>query len=472
MNMFNDLREALNKLPDGALDNRIRQIALQRRQLDAEFAAAIRVADRRQLGALDGHRTINSYLRATLNCSNTRASRLRSQAQAVDDIDGLGNAWLTGRIGTSQVTRFAVLNNNRRVRDRLPEFAPLLLDNAEQLSYSEFSQCVDRFVAHADQDGAHDARDDAIKHGDAHIAHVGGMIDITAHGGDGLTTQELITIHQRFTQAEYHTDLETRRAQHGDTAEQHPLPRTTAQRRFDALVTIFKRAAGAENLGSTSDPLVNIVIDANTWAQILTASGLTPTTTLDGRPVDPFTQPNDLLNELTRSPKSLTNLHCQTTSGVVLHPHDVLRAALAGHIRRVIIDTAGVTINMGRRRRLFDGPAREAARILILRCEHPGCELPADHCDIDHANEWANGRQTNQHNSRIRCSTHNTDKTKHQWQSKRATNGRTYTIRTNGTIMLPIGTTPPTFPHDPDHPDDIDHLTKLARQRTAALRAA
>ena len=301
--MFNDLFERLAELPDAALDRRIREIELQRRRLDAEFAAAVRIAEQRQLGAVDGHRTINSYLRATLNCSSTEASRLRSQARAVDDIGGLGDAWSAGHIGDSQVARLAVVNGNRRVRDRLGEFAPILLDHAEQLPYSEFAQCLDRFVTLADQDGAHDGRDDALEHRDAHISHVGSAVDITAHGGDGLTAAELIAIHQRFTDAEYQADLEARRSEHGDAAEQHPLARTTAQRRFDALVTIFRRAAGAEGLGTTGDPLVNVVIDANTWGRVLAESGLAPTTSLDGRPIDPFTgltRPGDLLDRTRR----------------------------------------------------------------------------------------------------------------------------------------------------------------------------
>jgi hypothetical protein len=300
------------------------------------------------------------------------------------------------------------------------------------------------------------------------------MVDITAHGGDGLTTAELMAIHQRFVEAEYQADVELRRAEFGDAADQHPLPRTSGQRRFDAFVTIFRRAACAEGLGSTGDPLVNVVIDAATWARVLARSGLAPTTSLDGRPIDPFTglsRPSDLLDELDVSPQSLNDLRCETGNGVPLHPHDVLRAALAGHVRRVVVDAAGVAIDMGRRRRLFEGPAREAAKLLLLRCEHPGCELAADLCDVDHADEWADGGATDQHNSRIRCGGHNVDKTRRRWRSRRATNGRTYTIRSDGTIMLPVGVRPPTFPND-DDPDDVRHQTKLARQRAAALQAA
>lgn len=475
--MFETLRTELTELPDSALDDRIRELALESRRLEAELATAITVAENRRLGNDDGHHTINSYLRATLNCSSIRAGRLRSQARAVDQIDGLGEAWLTGKIGVSQVGRFVDVNGNRRVRDRVAEFAPILLDNAEQLPYSDFSLCVDRFVVGADEDGAHDARDDAIEHRDAHVSDVAGSVGITAHGGDPLTTAELIAVHGRFTEAEYQADLEARRDQYGDDADQYPLGRTAGQRRFDAVVTMFRLAADAEGLGTTSDPLVNIVIDADTWARILAQSGLAPITTLDGQPIDPFTglaRPDDLLDELAMSPESLADRRCETTNGVTLHPHDVLRAALAGHIRRVVVDAAGVTVDMGRRRRLFDGPARQAAKLLVRRCEHPGCELPADLCDVDHADEWSDGGPTDQSNSRVRCNTHNVDKTKHRWRSRRATNGRTYTIRSDGTIMLPVGVRSPTFPDedDVDDPAHIEHLARLARRRLAALSAA
>ena len=68
--MFSEVLESLVEMPDRALDERIREIELQRRRLDAELAAAIAVADHRQLPAVDGHRSVNAYLRATLNCSS------------------------------------------------------------------------------------------------------------------------------------------------------------------------------------------------------------------------------------------------------------------------------------------------------------------------------------------------------------------------------------------------------------------
>lgn len=477
--MFSDVLEGLVDLPEAVLDDRIRALELERRRLDAELAAAISVADHRQLPAVDGHRTINAYLRATLNWSDTEASRFRSLARAVDHLDGLGDAWHAGHIGISQAVHFGRLHGNRRVREHLPEFMGALLDHAEQLPHRDFVACVDRFTTLADADGAHTDRDDAVEHRDAHINTVGGTLDVTAHGGDGVTAAEMIAIHQRFTEAEYQADVDARRAAFGDDADQQPLSRTGRQRRFDALVAIFRRAAAADGVGTTADPLVNIVIDHTTWAKMSATSGLAPDADLDGQPIDPFTgltHPDQLLDDLVNSPDDLLTRRCETTSGVAVHPHDVLRAALAGHIRRAVIGSDGVVIDLGRRQRLFTGSARDAAKLLIRHCEHPGCTLPVECCDVDHAEEWANGGHTNQTNGRIRCGSHNNDKTRQQWRSKRATNGHTYTIRTDGTIMLPVGTRPPTFPDNDDDndddPADIEHLIDLARQRLAALTAA
>ena len=463
--MFDELLTELMELSDDALDARIRDNELERRRLDAELAAAITVADHRGLPAVDDHRSINAYLRATINCSSGEASRLRSLARAVDRVDGLGEQWLAGRFGASQAGRLAAVYGNRRVRDRLPEFAPMLIDDAERLPYSEFDVCVDRFVAQADADGAHDSRDDAIEHRDAHVSEVAGMVDIAAHGGDGVCTAELIAIFERFAEGEYRADLRVRRDEFGDDADQQPLPRTARQRRFDAITTIFRTAAGATGVGSVADPLVNIVIDAGSWSRLLAATGLIP-----GADAMQVADPS-LLTELLGSPVPLSERRCETSTGIQVHPHDVLRAALAGHVRRVVVDPAGVVIDMGRRKRLFTGAAREAATLLLRRCEHPGCELTADRCDVDHAVEWVDGGTTDQSNSGIECGRHNVTKSKRRWRTERAADGRRYTIRPDGSIMLPVGVRPPTFPDD-DSDDDADELRRIARAVVAAAPAA
>jgi hypothetical protein len=465
--MFDDLLSDVMELTNSELDERIRANEMERRRLDAEQAALIAVADHRTLYADDEHRSINAYLRATLNCSWGEASRLRTVARAVDGIDGLGDALLSGRFGVSQVAQFTKLHGNRRVRDKLPAAVPLLLEHAEVLPFRDFVACVDRFAQLADADGAHDGRDDAVENRIASVVDVGGTVDITARGGDGVISAELIAIFDQFCEAEYRNDLEARRGLHGPGADEHPLPRTARQWRFDAMVSIFRTAAAAGKVGSAAQPLVNIVIDAASWARLMVAAGLAPHA--ESGVVDPA-----VIADLVHGDVPLQDRRCETSTGIQLHPHDVLRAALSGHVRRVVVDSAGVVIDLGRRQRLFTGAARDAAKLMVMHCEHPGCDLPAEWCDVDHQVEWAAGGATDQSNAGIQCGRHNVAKTRRRWRTRRSITGRNYTIRPDGTIVLPVGVRQPVFPSDDDDPDvqapdEVTRLEHIARRRAAAL---
>lgn len=470
--MFADLIERLVGLSDWEQVENLRALELQRRALDAEMAAAIAVADQHGVSAGDGHRSMTAMLRAELNWSTSDAARFSSISRAVDQIPGLGDAWATGKFGQSQVREIAKVHGNRRVRDELHRVAPLVLDHAETLPHSDFVMTLTHFVQLADQEGAHKDRDENIEHRNANVVDVGGSLNVRAHGGTGLISDEMISIFDRFCHAEYEADVAARLAEHASDAENHPLPRSAGQRRFDAFVSVFRTANGAADVGAPPAFVVNITTDAATFGRMLRDAGLTPRTSLDGVPVDPFTgleRPVDLIAEMLDAPGGLTRLRCETSNGVPLHTHDVLRAALAGHVRRSIIDARGVTINHGRKQRLFTGPAREAAKLLIRHCEHPGCELPVDWCEVDHMVEWIDKGETVQSNGGIECRGHNLEKHRRKWRTERADNGRSYTFREDGTIMLPVGAREPEFDELLDDPDEMARTTQLARAR---LRAA
>ena len=58
-------------------------------------------------------------------------------------------------------------------------------------------------------------------------------------------------------------------------------------------------------------------------------------------------------------------------------------AAPLGRIRRVVFDSAGVVVDAGRLRRLFDGAMRDLMRLHSPTCIFPGCNRPATWCQID-----------------------------------------------------------------------------------------
>jgi len=115
--------------------------------------------------------------------------------------------------------------------------------SSHRLPYSDFTTAVDHFVSLADIDGAHDDRDGNVEGRSAAVLDVGSSMHISATGGDALTTAEMIAIHDHYCELEYRRDVQERRSEHGDDAEHHALRRSIKQRRFDALVAIFRSAA-------------------------------------------------------------------------------------------------------------------------------------------------------------------------------------------------------------------------------------
>jgi hypothetical protein len=193
------------------------------------------------------------------------------------------------------------------------------------------------------------------------------------------------------------------------------LARTDSQRRFDALANIFRDAAGCRGSAVGPKPIVNMVISETLFEDLL-AEAVTGT-----RP--------------RRSPAELLESRCETSAGVPLDPRTVLAASLIGHVRRVVIDSASVVIDYGRRSRLFTGAAREAVTLLERRCVWPGCLVPAGRCEIDHTIDWTLLGPTSPHNGGPDCDRHNRWKQRgyHQWRDP---DGRWHTYRPDGTEIL------------------------------------
>ena len=362
----------------------------------------------------------------------------------------------------------------------------MLLELAERYCYDDFVIALGRFEMLADTDGAHRDRDAHIAGRNVNVATVGGELHLDANGGDPLVNDELQAIFHRFCEHEFRTDAAARRAEHGDDASGKPLARTHGQRSYDAFVDMLRRANAHldtdTNAPAAPTPLVNLVVDHRTMALVLADAGLAPTTTLAGDPIDPFTglpahATGDLLADLVADPDAFARMHCETANGTPLHPHDVLRAALAGHIRRVVVDAQGVVIDMGRKARLFTGAAREAAKLLVRRCDHTGCDLPEDFCEVDHVTEWVDHGTTDQINAGVDCGHHNREKHRRKFTRRRSIHGQSYTIRPDGSIILPVGTRPPTFPDETDDhaadggADDVLEIARQTRRARARLRA-
>ncbi|HWM19894.1 MAG TPA: HNH endonuclease signature motif containing protein, partial [Ilumatobacteraceae bacterium] len=273
--------------------------------------------------------------------------------------------------------------------------------------------CVRRWEMLADADGAHRDSEAAVERRTATVMEFDGVLHLDARGG-AVHAASMVEIFQRFCDAEFATDVAWVRDRFGEEAPHGLMPRSDRQRRFDALLAIFEAAAVAPVDGQAPEPVVNIVVDQVTYETHMARRRLIPT-------------PKDLPDV------SIVDRRCETTSGILLDPDDVIAAALAGRVRRVVFDSAGVVIDMGRKSRLFAGAAREAVLMQSSRCIWPGCCLPSGRCQADHSDEWvAHDGATRPGNGAPLCGRHNRWKNR-GFRTRRDDNGHWHTYRPDGT---------------------------------------
>lgn len=440
--MFERLISEMATQSSAELDEIIAEAELARRSAETRLAAAAAVIASRGSFRDDGHRSMRSYLKGTLNCSGAQATRIRRRADLLNHHAAVGEALMAGHIGIDQVDRLAGAHAHPRAGGQFADFAPLLLDAAEQLEFDDFDTAVKHFINQADADGAFDTQRFHEEHRTASVREADGIVSVFASGGDPQAAVEMARIFELAVQAEVERDFETRRADYGDDALAHPLPRNDAQRKFDALHQIFMSWATVPAGGTTPEPLVNIVIDHVSAGHLLAGHGLSDGPNLFDIDDDVFAT----------TEADLTNRRCQTTTGSPVHADVALRAMITGRIRRAVVDAESVVIDFGRTKRLFTGRARDAAQLLVTSCTHRGCDVPATLCDVDHRLEWNRDHgRTDQANAMPLCGSHDRWKHANSIRSRRAANGRLYLIRPDGSTILPVGAREPAWAESSPH---------------------
>ncbi len=308
----------------------------------------------------------------------------------------------------------AARHANPRVGHRLVDALPTLLEHAQHLPDAAFKCSVRRWEALADVDGAHQGHDAADANRSAHAVIVGDRFHLDATAGV-IAGTSIVEILRHFEQAQFDAEWDDLRARYGEGACPAMLERTAPQRRFDALCAVFERAAGTAPGTRQPEPVVNIVVDQATWeAWVARLSGEQPDAPLpDAADVDAR--------------------RCETVDGAPVDPADAVIAGIVGHVRRVVMDSSGVVIDLGRKRRMYTGSAREAAVLQGRRCWWPGCGQPSSH--IDHSTDWARDGHTNPANAAPACPRHNRYKNRGYltWRDRR---GRWHTHRPDGTEIV------------------------------------
>ena len=372
----------LTGLDAGAMRAWLEGLERSRRSVEAAAVAAAGVVDRSNPFRAQGFFTAKTVVKHLCALSGPEAYRRVQTARLHEALPAWAAAEADGDVGVAQSELMARIAANPRIPSVVLERdSPGLLDDAIALPFDDFERRARTWEALADPDG------DRARHERLH-ANRDVQLRPRPEGGWTLSGNlgelagcELNEIFAWFCDAEWRTDWAEARHRLGDTATVADLTRTEAQRRADAFVAMAKAAASAPAGPRQPQPTVNVLIDHDTFEAHLR-----------GEPPDP---------------RHYRSVVVRTQTGRRLHPDDAVNAALIGHIRRVVYDTSGTIIDLGRRRRLFTGNARDAVMLLSTTCVWVGCDRPVAWCHADHSLGWKAHGATVPRNGQPLCPSHN-----------------------------------------------------------------
>ena len=405
--------DAVTAVLDGLSDVELRaalvEVEVVHRRVGFAQTALMEQLETRDLDVADGHFGAKAMVRHCARLSTGEAAGRDKTRLMLRHLPEVRRAYAAGVIGTDQVRLLGRIHANRRVATEMAAHDSWFVEQAQSLSYADFEQVVRQWERLMDQDGArprtercHDRRDFKLSHDPFDLSW-----DIRGSIGS-LAGAAMDEIFSHYLEAEWQTDWDKARAEHGDNATIADLARTDAQRRADALWQIFQDAASTPVDANTPRFVHNIIWDQASFQQMLQQLGTTT-----GEPLDPET------------------FRCETIDGTPISATEAINNALITEFRRVVVDARGVVIDMGSAR-CFTGLARLAVQVQAKHCVWAGCLIPTSRCEIDHLQPHARQGSTNPGNGAPLCGRHN------RWKQKgfriwRDPTGTWHTHRPNGT---------------------------------------
>ena len=363
-----------------------RRLDRERRLIEAQIATLVHRVGESGAYTADRHRTPKAWGKAACNWSGAEAGRFVKAGAMLATFESAAELAAGGELGVAQMHALAAVTANPRVREHLADGEELLVGQAAVLDFDDYVTLLVNWERVADADGAHHDSERVHRHRKATASIFGDRFFLDAACGlaQGVQIKEIL---EAFAKSEWMADWEAGLLTHGDAMCVGLMDRTDPQRRMDALLAIFLKAASATAQPTGSDFTVNVVVSQPVFEHHLLAM-------LSDGAVAPLS-PN------------LPGLRCETDGGVPVDPYDMLVAAAMGHVRRVVMNSAGVVTDMGRKQRLFTGALRDAVLMHSRWCVWPGCSRPSPQCEADHVLPWANAGPTTTSNGGPLCSHHN-----------------------------------------------------------------
>jgi hypothetical protein len=322
-------------------------------RLEAQFARRLAELDTSVEWSVDGSRSAAGWLVANLRVASGEAHHRVMVARQTARMPITSAAWREGKVSSRHVDALTRVRNRAKADAEFAVFEPALVDVALEGRPEDVAnvgrQWRDALDSHLGRDGS-EKRPGGYERRGAYFSRSldgFGFLDAT---------------------------FDTEGAELADTALKHSYernhragdPRSPSQQRVDALGDIFRHYLDHQHRGTNRPHLIMHVDDA----------------TLSGEAVG----------------------LCETISGYRLHPETVRRLACDAIIQRVVLDSDGVPLDMGRATRTFTPDQYRAIMLRDGGCRMPGCDAGPEDCEAHHATiHWEDGGTTDLANGLAVC---------------------------------------------------------------------
>jgi Domain of unknown function (DUF222) len=367
---LDNFKQALDALIDAGAENygdcesmeTLHQMAARYESFMTEAIAAF---EKGEEWAADGAKTATAWIATRCRVSRVGTRRRVRLGRTLRHLPAVAEAWRDGDIGEEQAQAMAWARR-RRTESAMARDEEMLVAQAKELGFEDFSRVLAYWKQLADPDGAEASEEEKKASRDVFLT--------SSYNGMWLGQMTLDPINGAIVSNElnrlehdlFEADCAEAKERLGRTARIDELARTSAQRRADALVEMATRSRTAPAEGIRPAPLFSVLVGFET---------------LHGR-------------------------ICELENGTVLHP-----CALEPWMDSAYFERATFTlpnrIDVSVQSRFFKGGTRRAIELRDRICTHPHCYEPAENCQVDHIQTYASGGLTTQDNGRLLCGFHN-----------------------------------------------------------------
>ncbi len=347
---------------DGASIEELHQLLSRFESFVTEATASFEAGEE---WAADGAKSAPAWLATRCRVPRRAARRRVRLGRALRRLPTVAEAWREGSIGLDAAQAIASARRHRTESSMARDEA-MLVAQAAEMGFEDFYRVLCYWKQLADPDGADAAEEDRKNARNVFLeASFTGMWlgQMTLDPISGAIVSGELT---RLEHDLFEADCAEARERLGRTARLDELARTSAQRRADALVEMATRSASAPADGIRPAPLFSVFVGYET---------------LHGR-----------ISEL--------------ENATVLAPSALTPWMDSAYFERAIF-SLGNRVDVSVRARLFSGGTRRAIELRDRICTHPYCYEPAERCEGDHIETWAEGGATTQENGRLLCGFHN-----------------------------------------------------------------